>query len=137
MFRERKAETKITLLQLECTGEEHDIQLTKISHKNWIRGRGDCDYFHEFLEPLLGRRVVVRPRQVLVDVIVDAEDGDVDLLELEGVLLGLLGILGEPVEHPVGDLPHLPLLPVPPLELLLQRRPDLPHGVGGDWRLER
>ena len=70
MFRERKAETKSTLLlKVECTGEEHDIQLTKygVNHKNWIRGRGDCDYSHEFLEPLLGRGVVVRPRQVLVD----------------------------------------------------------------------
>ena len=47
-------------------------------------------------------------------VLVDAEDGDVDLLEGEGLLLALLGVLRQAVEHLVGDLPHLPLLPPPP-----------------------
>lgn len=46
--------------------------------------------------------------------LVDAEDGDVDLLEGEGLLLALLGVLGEAVEHLVRDLPHLLLLPLPP-----------------------
>jgi hypothetical protein len=64
--------------------------------------------------------------------LVDAEDGDVDLLEGEGLLLALLGVLGEAVEHLVRDLPHLLLLPLPPLEFILERRPGLPHGdVGG------
>lgn len=68
---------------------------------------------------------MVGSRQVLVDVVVDAEDGDVDFLEGQRIPGG--GVVFDVVEHPICNLPNLFLFPLPPVELILNSRQNLTH----------
>jgi hypothetical protein len=83
--------TKKTLLSVQGTAGRRTrysigyTEATKLKTKEKARW-GESSYIHHGLELLLGRGIVVRPRQVLVDITAQAEGNDSEIAEGRRVL---------------------------------------------------